>query len=175
MNSFKIVLIGDKNTGKTSYVKKLVNGQFEPTYVGTLGVDVCSYNINTNKGQFNVKLWDTAGDENFIGLGDGYYIQSHAAIAFYTKNSDHSKTDEMIKKFKSHNPGGKVVIVWSKQDDTDEKEYFDVMNCVSDGQQYLRRYQYTVDAISTMNGSNLQEPLKKVLRQLTGHYELDLN
>ena len=174
MNSFKIVLIGDKNTGKTAYTKKLVNNQYETTYVPTLGVEVHPHYIDTNKGQYEVHLWDTAGDDKFAGLRNGYYIQSHAAIAFYTKNSDHSKTDKMIEKFKNHNSDGKVVIVWTKQDEDDEKEYFEVMNCVSDGQNYLRRHKYAVDAISTMNGTNLNEPLKKLLRQLTEQYDLDI-
>jgi len=37
---FKIVLIGDKESGKTTFVNMLKNGTMTQTYVPTLGVDV---------------------------------------------------------------------------------------------------------------------------------------
>lgn len=40
MPTFKCVLVGDGGTGKTTFVKRHLTGEFEKKYVATLGVEV---------------------------------------------------------------------------------------------------------------------------------------
>ena len=44
-------------------------------YVATLGVEVHPLAFNTTRGKIVFNVWDTAGQEKFGGLRDGYYIQ----------------------------------------------------------------------------------------------------
>lgn len=41
----------------------------------TLGVEVHPLVFHTNRGPMRFNVWDTAGQEKFGGLRDGYYIQ----------------------------------------------------------------------------------------------------
>lgn len=50
-HTFKIVLVGDGATGKTTYVKRHMTGEFERKYVATLGVEVHPIPFWTNKGK----------------------------------------------------------------------------------------------------------------------------
>lgn len=43
--------------------------------LATLGVEVHPLSFHTNRGQVSFNVWDTAGQEKFGGLRDGYYIQ----------------------------------------------------------------------------------------------------
>jgi GTP-binding nuclear protein Ran len=78
--TFKCVLVGDGGTGKTTFVKRHVTGEFEKKYVATLGVEVRPLEFNTTRGLIRFNVWDTAGQEKFGGLRDGYYIQVYIPI-----------------------------------------------------------------------------------------------
>merc|ERR1712130_271447 len=81
--TFKLILVGDGGTGKTTFVKRHLTGEFEKKYVATLGVEVHPLVFHTNRGPIRFNVWDTAGQEKFGGLRDGYYIQGQCAIIMF--------------------------------------------------------------------------------------------
>ena len=104
MQESKIVIIGNGSIGKTSFVKKIMYGEFWDNYSATLGVEV--FPVVHNNKQFT--LWDCAGEEKFGGLRDGYWLGSNCAIIMV---SDEKKSIEFwykqISKFVSDD---KIVI-----------------------------------------------------------------
>ena len=45
--------------------------------------------FHTNRGQIRFNVWDTAGQEKFGGLRDGYYIQGKLFVLFLNSTSCH--------------------------------------------------------------------------------------
>eukprot|EP01027_Heterolobosea_sp_BB2_P023674 GEZU01035626.1.p1 GENE.GEZU01035626.1~~GEZU01035626.1.p1 ORF type:complete len:240 (+),score=86.29 GEZU01035626.1:64-720(+) len=87
MPTFKLILVGDGGTGKTTFVKRHLTGEFEKKYIATVGVEVHPLVFHTNRGPICFNVWDTAGQEKFGGLRDGYYIQGQAAIIMFDVTS----------------------------------------------------------------------------------------
>ncbi len=173
MQTYKLVLIGDKETGKTTYLKRLLTGEFENKYIETLGLEVHPLTFNTNYGMYKFNVWDTAGNEKNGGLRDGYYLQSDCCIVFYTKNSDHLQTDKLVHRFLELNPNAKLVIVWNKCDLQEEKNY--VINMVEKYRSYIKRnHDVNIYQISGKSLYNQEKPFVYLLRQLTNKQDLVL-
>jgi len=83
----KLILVGDGGVGKTTFVKRHKTGEFEKKYEPTVGVMVHELDFFTNLGQIKFMCWDTAGQEKFGGLRDGYYIEGKAAIVMFDVTS----------------------------------------------------------------------------------------
>lgn len=108
--NFKLCLVGDNNTGKTTFIHKiLLNGEFEEKYVPTLGVNVHSIKID-NK---NVTVWDTASRGKFAGLADGYYIGADAFIIF-TRSGDTNAIEEHLKDISRTNSNPRIIVYVNK-------------------------------------------------------------
>ena len=59
---FKVLLIGDPNVGKTSFVQRYANDSFRPDYKGTVGVDFALKVLKvSNDTLVKLQLWDIAG------------------------------------------------------------------------------------------------------------------
>lgn len=52
-----------------------------------MGVEVHPLRFTTNRGPITFNVWDTAGQEKFGGLRDGYYIQGQCAIIMFDVTS----------------------------------------------------------------------------------------
>ncbi|XP_065400673.1 GTP-binding nuclear protein Ran-like [Macaca fascicularis] len=83
---FKLVSVGDSGTGKTTFVKRHLTGEFEKC-IATLGVEVHPLVFHTNRGPIKFNVWDTASQEKFGGLRDGYYNQAQRAIIMFDVTS----------------------------------------------------------------------------------------
>jgi len=81
--TWKLLLVGDGGVGKTTFVRRHRTGEFEKRYIATMGVEVHPINFHTSYGQIIYNVWDTAGQEKFGGLRDGYYINGQAAIIMF--------------------------------------------------------------------------------------------
>jgi len=86
--TFKLLLVGDGGVGKTTFVKRHITGAYEKRYIATLGVKVHPLEFQTNCGPIVFSVWDTAGQEKFGGLRDGYYIQGECAIIMFDLTSE---------------------------------------------------------------------------------------
>lgn len=85
--TFKVVLIGAGESGKTAFLQRHKTGDFEKKYIATLGTQVEPLTFHTNYGPVILNVWDCAGQEKFGGSRDGYYLKSDAAIAMFSRDS----------------------------------------------------------------------------------------
>ena len=64
-------------TQDSSFISSIINKLYFH-HLATLGVEVHPLVFHTNRGPIKFNVWDTAGQEKFGGLRDGYYIKGEA-------------------------------------------------------------------------------------------------
>jgi len=81
---FKILVVGDIGTGKTSIIKRYVHNIFTMHYKSTIGVEFALKVINWDpKTEIRLQLWDIAGQERFGNMTRVYYKEAVAAFVVF--------------------------------------------------------------------------------------------
>jgi len=98
---FKILVVGDIGTGKTSIIKRYVHNIFTMNYKSTIGVEFALKVINwDSKTEIRLQLWDIAGQERFGNMTRVYYKE--AVGAFVVFDVTRIATFEAASKWKNH-------------------------------------------------------------------------
>lgn len=118
---FKIVLLGDKDVGKTSILLRYVRDEFfERTSINPISEQ--TKNILINGRNITLELWDTAGQERFKSLETHYYRDADAAVLVYSvvdEESFSSLCDYWLKETLRYIPDGEMIpilVVGNKSD-----------------------------------------------------------
>jgi small GTP-binding protein len=82
---FKILVFGDPNVGKTSFIRCQRNGTFIDVYTPTKNIEVSTLPFFTNHGTMCLEVWDCPGDSDEIS--DDFYANSFAAIMMFDLTS----------------------------------------------------------------------------------------
>ncbi|KAG8003023.1 Ras-related protein Rab-7L1 [Nibea albiflora] len=87
----KILVVGDGNVGKSSFVHRYVNGQFNNAYKMTVGVDFSVKVLHwSDKEKVRLQLWDIAGQERFISMTRIYYKGALGCVVMFDVTSSAS-------------------------------------------------------------------------------------
>ena len=84
VTQFKVILLGDASTGKSSIIHRFIMSKFKQYPEATLGTAFFSkimcreedtYKLNVSGD--NRQIWDTSGEEKFRSLTSNYYKGNH--------------------------------------------------------------------------------------------------
>lgn len=116
----KIVIIGDAGVGKTSLIDRILHNNFKERYVPTLGCDV----VDFVRGNIVYSLWDTAGDERFKGLADGYLLSANRAVIVVDGTTNQERINFYKQKMLRLCGPIQVIIVVNKAEMDETREKF---------------------------------------------------
>ena len=79
----KAILLGDVSVGKTSLINVSVGMPFNPSEKATISSSFVEKKIKICSQEYNINLWDTAGNERFRSLTNIFYKGSQIVIFVY--------------------------------------------------------------------------------------------
>ena len=80
---FKLVMIGDPSTGKSSIIRRYCDDKFTENYSCTIGVDTKTKPIKISDCLIKLQIWDTAGQERFKPMTRSYYKKASGCLIVY--------------------------------------------------------------------------------------------
>lgn len=110
---FKVVMLGDTNTGKTSLVLRFAEGYYrQEARSSTVGAFFITKRLQVQGITCKIQIWDTAGQEQFKCMAPMYYRNAAAAIVCYdvTSPSSYQTMRFWLDELHRNIPAGSIVI-----------------------------------------------------------------
>jgi small GTP-binding protein len=115
----KICLLGDFAVGKTSLVRRFVEGRFDDRYLGTIGVKISRKALTRPYGEMNLLVWDMTGGEELGTQSRVSYLRGAAGALIVCDLTRH-ETLEVFRRYSQQmrmlNPKTSLVFVGNKVD-----------------------------------------------------------
>jgi len=172
MEAYKVVVIGDADVGKTTFVHRHYTGEFEKKYFPTKSVDVNTLPFETNYGLINFEIWDCAGQEKLRGLGDGFFINSQGCILMFDLSCKYSleNVERWFREFKRVSDAP-VVLCGTKSDiENREVDHDSIIECLRKLQAFDNRVRYY--EISSKTNYNYDKPFLELSRVLKNNTDI---
>lgn len=165
-DKFNIMVIGDEEVGKTTVLERYFNRKFNSERKKTIGVE---YYVKDHKDEksglcYNLKFWDTAGQEKFRSVTKHYYQRAHGMLITMAINKRSSFTNlkmwinSIIENSNSKIP---LVVVCNKCDLENERE---VQNL--EIERFCHEEKLKVYFTSALNGLNIDEAFDYIISEV---------
>tara|TARA_Y100000590_G_scaffold343714_2_gene392827 strand:+ start:28278 stop:28919 length:642 start_codon:yes stop_codon:yes gene_type:complete len=161
---YKVAIIGESYTGKSSLLNRYIKKSFNNSFVSTIGVDFFIKNLMINNKLVKIQLWDTAGQEQYANLIKSYFTNCTVALIVYdiTNRSTFNKVDYWLKTFKmNYNEDRPCVLIGTKCDLERDRE-------VSQIEGYAKASNLDMDFIecSSKNNINIDDIFENLSKKI---------
>jgi internalin A len=115
LNEVKLIVIGDRASGKTSLVRQLLGGKFDEHEAATSGISTQVWKPKADGRKIKVKLWDFGGQETMHASHPLFFSKRGLYVLVLDRASD-ERTEYWLQHIKTFGGNSPVLIVFNKQD-----------------------------------------------------------
>lgn len=114
----KVCLLGAFAVGKTSLIRKYIEGCFDDRYLSTIGVKISRKSVQVEGGILSLILWDLAGSEEYNGVQTSYLQGATGGIIVcdVTRAETLEEWRRYTLRLRQVNPQARIVLVANKVD-----------------------------------------------------------
>ena len=162
--SIKNTLVGYTKTGKSSYIYYLIHKRVYENPLPTIGGAFFMYKYNN----IQFQIWDTAGDEIYIGLLPMYLRNAKIAILFY--DITNNKTFERAKELQKTQDPFKIkdyfyILIGNKIDLLENRQV-----SYEEGKQFAQELKAPFFEVSSLTGEGVFESFELIYREYLQYY-----
>jgi len=113
---FKVCLVGDSGTGKTTFIESLIKNFYYESKEKTVAIDLLTYMVDDIKFQ----VWDTSGNIMFLGIVRSYFKDASGILLFFSDKKSFDNIDYWIDEIRKINQKCKLILIQSMCDSSIE-------------------------------------------------------
>lgn len=158
-SEIKIALLGDSNTGKTSFLNVLNEKRID-NMTSTVGLENTIFYAYIKNKRYKIKICDTAGQENFRSLTSNYIKDMDGFLLFFdVTNKESFNSIDYWKKFINDNNDSKEIILLANKIDLSDKR--EVKK--TEAKEYAEKYNIKYIECSCKDTNNIYEVLNEII------------
>jgi internalin A len=118
MNEAKVLLVGQGSVGKTSLVRRLVEGRFDPRENKTEGIDIRRWQVAVDGQAISLNVWDFGGQEILHATHQFFLTRRslYLLVLDARLTEEENRLEYWLKIIQSFGGGSPVVLVGNKID-----------------------------------------------------------
>ena len=162
---FKILLTGNAGVGKTSLLRRYVDGFFDESTIMTVGVDFFTKEFTFDNAHCLLQLWDLGGQERFRYLLENFVMGARGALLLFDLTRMPLIKDilEWVNIARLHDINLPIILVGTKLD------LEDLIAVDDDSALHLKNTFNMIDYIKTSakTGYNIKKAFEILIKKLT--------
>ncbi len=160
----KVLTAGEGGVGKTTLLRRYVEGKFSSETKMTIGVEFFLKELNIDGQKVMLQLWDFGGQERFRFLLESYVIGARGALLMFdlTRTMTLENIEQWVQIVRKEDPELPILFLGSKSDLTSdiclEEDY------IEEFKQHFNMYDFL--RISSKTGENVGLCFESLSRQI---------
>ena len=152
----KLLILGNSTVGKSNYIHRFIEEEFNPVHVSTVGFDfktkICEV-PNLNK-RIKFQIWDTAGQEKYMSINKTLFQKVQGIILMYdiTNKESFNNLDIWMEAIKENSNESPVILIGNKIDLESER-----VVTKTKGENYAKQNNIHFFESSGKSGENVSE------------------
>ena len=174
--SVKFIVVGDTMVGKSNIIYRFIHNEFKPNQFATVGVEYAVKNIIYNNTNYSVKVFDTAGQENFKSLTRGYFKGSAVALVVYdiTQESSFENVERWVSDCRDSAPSTVLIALIGNKSDLEKERKISKEKA----KEFAKENDMIFFETSALNGNGIENAFNKCVEIIdenirNGKYNLD--
>ena len=164
--SYKLIIIGNSGTGKSSLIKSAVSNDFKNDYQTTIAFEYSSLMIKINNDKtYKLQIWDTCGQEIYRSLISNFFRNASLAVVMYsiTESKSFEALDEWVNELREQANSDIIIFLVGNKSDLEEERVISY----EQGKQYAKdkNLNFFIET-SAKIGNNAKEIFMEAAKQL---------
>jgi small GTP-binding protein len=167
MQTYRVVVLGQSNVGKTSIIKRIIHNKFDNNTMSTVGACFRSYIPDKYNGEIKLEIWDTAGQERYKSLAPIYYRDADIILFIYDITDEHSflEAQKWINEIENYNNNYVMILIGNKSDLNEKRKI-----SLDDANNYSNEHLINYYEVSALNGNNIEYAFDQIIQYTITNY-----
>ena len=153
MQSFKVILAGDHQSGKTSFMLKWNDPNHDHNVQPTIGTELKCHTVEVNGVKYKVQLWDTAGQEAYHSITAPYFRSCKGVFLVFdiTNRQSFESLDYWLKMIDENTSEKPVIVIIANKIDLPNRQVED-----EEIAKFAENGNYPFFTTSALTGENIE-------------------